>query len=105
MNKASARGPYRWLVTTFQTSSYETRIVFAPNRSMACNFVLGALTGTIAVHGILFCRACQARAWAMFPALHVYTPRDFASCPARAIALEAPRTLKEPVGCKFSSFR
>src|SRR5712692_555893 len=41
----------------------------------------------------------------MFPALQVYTPRFFASGPARAIALLAPRTLKEPVGCRFSSFR
>src|SRR2546425_7636755 len=41
----------------------------------------------------------------MFPALQVYTPRFFASGPAREIALLAPRTLKEPVGCRFSSFR
>src|SRR6266581_6688708 len=41
----------------------------------------------------------------MFPALQFYTPRFLTSGPARAIALLAPRTLKEPVGCKFSSFR
>src|SRR6267378_6134906 len=41
----------------------------------------------------------------MFPALQVYTPRVLTSGPARAIALLTPRTLKEPVGCKFSSFR
>src|SRR5256712_154924 len=80
-------------------------MIFAPNRLIASSFVSGALSGTITVHGILFFRASQASAWAMFPALQVYTPRFLASGPARAIALLAPRTLKEPVGCKFSNFR
>jgi hypothetical protein len=93
------------VVTTFQTSSKETWMILAPNRLMARNFVSGALSGTIAEQEIPFCFACQAKACAMFPALHVYTPRDFTSGPARAIALEAPLTLNEPVGCRFSSFR
>src|SRR6059036_3709848 len=80
-------------------------MIFAPNLRIASSFVSGALSGTITVHGILSWWACQASAWAIFPALQVYTPRFFASGPARAIALLAPRTLKEPVGCKFSSFR
>src|SRR5438445_11506189 len=80
-------------------------MIFAPNLLIASSLVSGALSGTITVHGIWFWRACQASAWAMFPALQVYTPRFFASGPARAIALLAPRTLKEPVGCRFSSFR
>src|SRR5713226_10148021 len=80
-------------------------MIFAPNLLIASSFVSGALSGTITVQGIWFWRACQARALAMFPALQVYTPLFFASGPARAIALLAPRTLKEPVGCKFSSFR
>src|SRR3989442_4409869 len=80
-------------------------MIFAPNLLIASSFVSGALSGTITVHGIWFWRACQASAWAMFPALQVYTPRFFASGPARAIALLTPRTLKEPVGCRFSSFR
>src|SRR5713101_3654623 len=105
MNTEPSSGGYRWVTTTFQTSSNEAWMIFAPNLLIASSFVSGALSGTITVHGIWFWRACQARAWAMFPALHVYTPRFFASGPARAIALLAPRTLKEPVGCKFSSFR
>src|SRR6266571_7882667 len=80
-------------------------MIFAPNLLIASSFVSGALSGTITVQGILFWRACQARAWAMFPALQVYTPRFLAFGPARATELLAPRTLKEPVGCKFSSFR
>src|SRR2546425_11692080 len=80
-------------------------MIFAPNLLIASSFVSGALSGTITVQGIWFLRACQASAWAMFPALQVYIPRFFASGPARAIALLAPRTLKEPVGCKFSSLR
>src|SRR5437016_14620519 len=100
-----SNGPYLCVVTTFQTSSKETWKILAPYRLMDCNLVSGALSGTRAEQGILFCLACQARACAMFPALQVYTPRDFAAGPANAIALQAPRTLNEPVGCKFSSFR
>ncbi|OLB72742.1 hypothetical protein AUI06_00475 [archaeon 13_2_20CM_2_52_21] len=100
-----SNGPYLWVVTTFQTSSKETWTIVAPYRLMACNLVSGALSGTMTEQGIPFCFACQARACAMFPALQVYTPRDFAAGPASAIALQAPRTLNEPVGCKFSSFR
>src|SRR6266700_622316 len=105
MNTEPSRGGYRCVTTTFQTSSNEAWMIFAPNLLIASSFVSGALSGTITVQGILFWRACQARAWAMFPALQVYTPRFLAFGPARATALLAPRTLKEPVGCKFSSFR
>src|SRR5712691_3048702 len=105
MNTEPSSGGYRWVTTTFQTSSNEAWMSFAPNLLIASSFVCGALSGTITVQGILFSRACQARAWAMFPALQVYTPRVLTSGPARAIALLTPRTLKEPVGCKFSSFR
>src|SRR6266581_622511 len=105
MNTEPSRGGYRCVTTTFQTSSNEAWMIFAPNLLIASSFVSGALSGTITVQGILFWRACQARAWAMFPALQVYTPRFLTSGPARAIALLTPRTLKEPVGCKLSSFR
>src|SRR5216683_2400836 len=105
MNTEPSSGGYRWVTTTFQTSSNETWMIFASNLLIASSFVSGALSGTITVHGICFWRACQASAWAMFPALQVYTPRFFASGPARARALLAPRTLKDPVGCRFSSFR
>src|SRR5438445_8611349 len=80
-------------------------MIFAPDLLIASGFVSGAWSGTITGEGIWFLRAGQASAWAMFPALHVYTPRFFASGPARERALLAPRTLNEPVGCKFSSFR
>jgi hypothetical protein len=58
----SSSGPYRWVVTTFQTSSKETWTILAPNRLIACSFVSGALSGTITEHGIPLCFACQARA-------------------------------------------
>src|SRR5438445_2805495 len=105
MNTEPSRGGYRCVTTIFQTSSNDAWMIFAPNLLIASSFVSGALSGTITVHGIRLSRACQARAWAMFPALQVYTPRFLASGPARAIALLTPRTLKEPVGCKFSGFR
>src|SRR5688572_5507690 len=39
----------------------------------------------------------------MFPALAVYTPRFSRSAPAQSMALPAPRSLNEPMGCRFSS--
>src|SRR5437879_13522412 len=98
-------GPYRWAVTTFQTSSNDTWMILAPNRLIASNFVSGALSGTIVEQEIPCCFACQAKACAMFPALQVYTPRDLASGPATAMALDAPRTLTEPLGAKVYSLR
>jgi len=40
----------------------------------------------------------------MLPALAVTTPRAVASRGACRIALTAPRILKEPIDCRFSSF-
>src|SRR5215467_7981171 len=98
-------GSYWCVVTIFHTSSKETWTMLAPNLSIALSLVSGASLGTITVHGIPRCRDCQARACAMFPALQVYTPFDLASGPASGTALLAPRTLNEPVGCRFSSLR
>jgi hypothetical protein len=41
----------------------------------------------------------------MFPALAVTTPRRTSASGACRIALTAPRILKEPIGCRFSSLR
>src|SRR5262245_52391917 len=49
-------------------------------------------------------RACHASPCAMLPALAVYTPRASASFDRVAIAFPAPRSLKEPIGWRFSSF-
>src|SRR5438552_11500880 len=93
-----SNGPYLWVMTTFQTSSKETWTILAPYRLMACNLVSGALSGTIAEQGIPFCLACQARACAMFPALQVYTPRDFAAGPANAMALQGSSNFERARG-------
>src|SRR2546426_5427468 len=77
----------------------------APNRRIAASFVAGAVSGTIAVQGIPSRRACHARAWAMLPALHVNTPCVRSSGVRSATALPAPRTLNDPVGCRFSNFK
>src|SRR5687768_1664030 len=75
----------------------------APRRSMADSFAAGAVSGATTVQGIPRLRAHQATPCAMLPADAVRTPR--ASCDAgiAAIALAAPRILKEPIGCRFSS--
>src|SRR2546427_11954388 len=41
----------------------------------------------------------------MLPALHVNTPRVRSAGERSATALPAPRTLNDPVGCRFSNFR
>src|SRR3989475_8245667 len=41
----------------------------------------------------------------MLPALHVNTPCVRSSGVRSAMELPAPRTLNDPVGCRFSSFR
>ena len=80
-------------------------MMVAPSRSMASRLVCGAWFGTTTVHGRPSRWAFQATPWAMLPALAVYTPAASCSLLAMAMALAAPRSLKEPIGCRFSSFR
>src|SRR3970040_2679349 len=87
------------------TSSQGSWTVFAPRRRRPASFVSGAVSGTIAVHATPTRFAWYARAWAMFPALHVYTPAERRAGWRSSTALPAPRPLNEPVGCRFSSFR
>jgi hypothetical protein len=49
--------------------------------------------------------ANQATAWAMLPALAVHTPFASSSSDKDPISEPAPRILKEPIGCRTSSFR
>ena len=72
---------------------------------MARSLVSGAVSGAITVAGMPRRLAQKATPCAMFPAEAVSRP--FASCSLGvwAMALEAPRILKEPMGCRFSSFR
>ena len=51
------------------------------------------------------CLANQATAWAMLPALAVHTPFASSSSDSDPMSEPAPRILKEPIGCRTSSFR
>ena len=86
-------------------SSNGTGRMWPPSRSIASSFVFGAVSGTTTVQGTPRSRAPQATPWAMLPALAVTTPFASASGGASAIALSAPRILKEPIGCRHSSLR
>jgi len=50
-------------------------------------------------------RAARATPWAALPALTVQTPRRRWSSGRRRTAFQAPRILKEPMGCRFSNLR
>src|SRR5262245_4195787 len=49
--------------------------------------------------------AANATPWAWLPALAATTPRARSASESREILLKAPRTLNEPVRCRFSHFR
>ena len=85
--------------------SYGTLITRPPSRSIAANFVSAAPSGTMTAEGIPSSRAAQATPWPMLPALAVTTPACSSSAGSCEIAFSAPRSLKEPIGCRFSSFR
>src|SRR5262245_56518745 len=76
-----------------------------PSRSIAASLVLGAWSGTTTVQGMPSLRAFHATPWAILPALAVHTPRASAAGSASASALPAPRILKDPMGCRHSSFK
>src|SRR5215210_473895 len=50
------------------------------------------------------CRAAHATAWPWLPALAATTPAARSAGLSSAIRLTAPRTLNEPVRCRFSAF-
>ena len=75
-----------------------------PRRSIAASFAAGAVSGAITVQGIPRSRAHQATPCAMLPADAVSTPRASCCGGMFAIALAAPRILKDPIGWRFSSF-
>ncbi len=75
----------------------------APRRSIAASFATGAVSGAMTVQGMPRLRAHQATPCAMLPADAVRTPRASCCGGRAAIALAAPRILKEPMGWRFSS--
>ena len=104
MNAPSASGNADSEIACHQRS-YETFTTSPPSRSIAASFVSGAWSGTTTVHDRPSSRAAQATPWPMFPALAVTTPPRSSSASAWRIAFSAPRSLNEPIGCRFSSFR
>src|SRR5205814_1292911 len=85
--------------------SYSTLSIRAPRRAIESSFVSGAWSGTTTVQGTPSSRAIQATPWPMFPAVAVTTPACSLSSGIWSTALLAPRSLNEPIGCRFSSFR
>ena len=72
---------------------------------MLASLVSGALSGTTAVMATPSSRAAHARAWAVLPALTVHTPSARSAWGTWSTALVTPRSLKDPTGWRFSSFR
>ena len=92
-------------MNTSNHSSNVTGMTAPPRRSTAEIFASGAVSGITTVHGRPLRRANQATAWAMLPALAVHTPFASSSSDSDPISEPAPRILKEPIGCRTSSFR
>jgi len=92
-------------VNTSNHSSNVTGMTAPPRRSTAEIFASGAVSGTTAVQGKPPRLANQATAWAMLPALAVHTPFGSSSSAGDPMSEPAPRILKEPIGCRTSSFR
>ena len=75
----------------------------APCPRAASTFAIGASAGTKTSHGMPICAAPAASAWAWLPAQAATTPLVQAS-PSAASLAATPRTLNEPVRCRFSAF-
>ena len=70
----------------------------------ASTLAIGASAGMKTSHGTPRARAAAASACAWLPALPATTPRAQPSSPSAASLAAAPRTLNEPVRCRFSAF-
>ena len=103
--KVPRRSSNRRSKKTCHQRSNETRMTVPPQRSTASTLFAAALSGTMTVHGTPSRCADHATAWPMFPALAVIRPSSSSAGESCATRLVAPRTLNDPFGCRFSSFR
>ncbi len=74
-----------------------------PCSRAASTFAIGASAGTKTSHGMPICAAAAASAWPWLPALAATTPLAALRRPSAASLAATPRTLKEPVRCRFSA--
>ena len=70
---------------------------------MRVTFIAGVKNGMTILALMPSRLACRATAWAWLPADIATTPRARSAADSKASLLAAPRSLKEPIGCKFSS--
>ncbi len=70
---------------------------------MASTLLMGAPAGMQMTEGMPSRAADRAMPWAWFPAEQAMTPFSASSGVRDRILLKAPRSLKEPVSCKFSA--
>ena len=76
----------------------------APLLRAASTFAIGASVGTKTSHATPRAAAAAASAWAWLPAEAATTPLAQPSSPSVASFAATPRTLNEPVRCRFSAF-
>ena len=72
---------------------------------MASTLGIGARSGITTVAEAPSSPAAKATPCAWLPALAATTPRARSASDSRAILVYAPRTLNDPVRCRFSHFR
>ena len=90
--------------TTQSSTVAPPTVTVAPSARQPSTLPSGALGGITTSHATPAWRAARASAHAWLPALPATTPAR-ASSPSAASLAVAPRTLKEPVRCRFSAFR
>ena len=101
MNPCSAASLRAWAAASARLSPCSTTL--APQARVRVTFVDGVKRGMTMVLPMPSRLACRATACAWFPADMVTTPAARSASDSIASRLAAPRSLKEPIACRFSS--
>src|SRR6185437_6031118 len=100
-NPFSAASAWAWAAASARVAPCST--ISAPQAAARVTLVAGVKRGITMVAAMPSRLAWRATAWAWLPADIAMTPERRSAGESRASRLAAPRSLKAPVGCRFSS--
>jgi hypothetical protein len=104
-NVAPVSSTYPRAESRHSSSAGPVSSISAPYARVASTFAIGASCGMKMRARAPTSRAAHATACPWLPALAATTPAARSASLSREMRLYAPRTLNEPVRCRFSAFR
>lgn len=105
MKTAPVSWAYSWAAASVSSTTWPCNLTSAPYSRVAATFGSGAPTGMKTVARTPSSAEASATPCAWFPALAATTPAARSTGDSPAIRTYAPRSLNEPVRCRFSHLK